>query len=59
MNERSKKSLYILITAVVLLLHCVYVYFSYFQVPLNSDHANQVLEAADILKEMCCCMGGI
>lgn len=50
MNKRSKKSLYILITAVVLLFHCVYVYFSYFQVPLNSDHANQVLEAADILK---------
>ena len=33
----------------MLLLHCVYIFLSYLQVPLNSDHASQVLEAADIL----------
>lgn len=37
------------LTVLILLLHCVYIFLSYLQVSLNSDHASQVLEAADIL----------
>ena len=34
----------------LILLHAAYIFLTFLQVPLNSDHANQVLQAADILK---------
>ena len=47
-NTKNKKRLPVF-PAVIILLHCVYVFLLYMQVPLNSDHANQILQAADIL----------
>lgn len=47
-NTKNKKRLLVL-SAAVILLHCVYVFLLYLQVPLNSDHANQILQASDIL----------
>ena len=45
MNARG----FVIPAMILLVLHSIYIYFSFLQVPLNSDHANQVLEAADIL----------
>lgn len=50
MSETLKKNKFAFLSAVILLAHCVYIYLLYLQVPLNSDHANQILESADILK---------
>ena len=49
MSETLKKNKFAFLSAVILLAHCVYIYLLYLQVPLNSDHANQILESADIL----------
>ncbi len=38
------------ISLLILLLHSVYIFFTYLKVPMNSDFANQILEAGDILK---------
>ena len=38
-----------LTSALIILIHSVYLYLTFLRVPLNSDHANQVLQAADIL----------
>ncbi|MBQ6520932.1 MAG: hypothetical protein IJI14_19680 [Anaerolineaceae bacterium] len=37
------------IPILIILLHSVYIFLTFLRVPLNSDHANQVLQAADIL----------
>ncbi len=47
-NTKNKKRL-LALPAVIILVHCVYVFLLYLQVPLNSDHANQILQASDIL----------
>lgn len=47
-NTKNKKRL-LVFPAVIILLHCVYVFLLYMQVPLNSDHANQILQSSDIL----------
>ena len=49
MSETLKKNKFAFLSAVILLAHCAYIYLLYLQVPLNSDHANQILESADIL----------
>ena len=49
MSETHKRYKFAFLTAVILLAHCVYIYLLYLHVPLNSDHANQILESADIL----------
>lgn len=43
------KTFPLLSSFLILLLHSFYTALSFLRVPLNSDHANQVLQAADIL----------
>ncbi len=38
------------ISLLLLLLHCIYIFLTFLKVPMNSDFASQVLQAADILK---------
>ena len=48
MNKRTSQ--YAFCTSLfILLLHSAYIFLSFFRIPLNSDHASQVLQAADIL----------
>ena len=48
-NIRQRPDAVFCISLLLILLHCIYIYLSFLRVPLNSDHANQVLQAADIL----------
>ena len=48
-NIRRRPDAVFCISLLLILLHCIYVYLTFLRVPLNSDHANQVLQAADIL----------
>ena len=49
MPETLKKNKPAFLTLMILAVHSVYIFLLYLQVPLNSDHANQILQAADIL----------
>ena len=48
-NNRQRPDAVFCISLLLILLHCIYIYLTFLRVPLNSDHANQVLQAADIL----------
>ena len=48
-NIRRRPDAVFCISLLLILLHCIYIYLTFLRVPLNSDHANQVLQAADIL----------
>ncbi len=48
-NHSRKPSASFFASLLLIGLHCVYIYLTFLRVPLNSDHANQVLQAADIL----------
>lgn len=48
-NNSLKPSALFYASLLLIGLHCVYIYLTFLRVPLNSDHANQVLQAADIL----------
>ena len=49
MSETLKKYKPAFLTLMILAVHSVYIFLLYLQVPLNSDHANQILQSADIL----------
>lgn len=48
-STRREPSAVFYTSLLLILLHCIYIYLTFLRVPLNSDHANQVLQAADIL----------